>query len=157
MSADTLTQILGLIGTITGALALLISYRTYTNARPNLKVKVKKIEHYSDSFIEEKNMTIATRLAISNCGDRPTTLNEIEAQFTQEGKQYKFKEEFLRTVTDGEENIGYSKISVEPHETTDEYVYLKGLVSIIPQEIICNFRIYHTHGICSFRATSSKR
>ncbi len=157
MSADIITQILGIIGTSTGVLALIISYRTYANARPNLKVNVKKIEHYSDTFIKGKNMTIATQLAISNCGDRPTTLNEIEAQFTYKGRQYKFKEEFIRTVTDGEENVGYSKISVEPHETTDEYVYLKGLISSIPKEIIFDFRIYHTHGVCSFRETSSKR
>lgn len=149
---------LGVIGTITGALALLISYRTYANARPNLKVKVKKIEHYRETYLEEKmkKIVIATQLSISNCGDRPTTLNEIEVQFTHDGKQYKFKEEILRIGTDGEENTYHSKISVEPHETTDEYQYFKGFVPSIPPEIICNFRIYHTHGICSFKAISKQ-
>jgi hypothetical protein len=36
-------------------------------------------------------------------------------------------------------------MSIEPHTTTNEYLYLEGIVKEIQQEIECNFKIYHTH------------
>lgn len=160
MSADYFTQVLGLIGAITGVLALLISYRTYANARPKLNVTVKKCEHLYDKLTEEKSekIIINTQLSISNVGDRRTTLNETEIQFVHEGKNYAFKKDFQRTVYDDDnDELGFSKISIDPHETINEYLYFDGMVEGIEQEKIeCNFKIFHTHGEYSFKATSER-
>lgn len=61
-------------------------------------------------------MTINLVLSISNCGDRPTTLNEIEVQFFLKGKEYKFKKDLRRTIVDDEhEETYYAQMSIEPH------------------------------------------
>lgn len=160
MSADYLTPILGLIGTITGVLALLISYRTYASAKPKLNVTVKKCEHLYDKLTQEKSekIIINSQLSISNVGDRRTTLNETEIQFVHDGKNYAFKKEFKRTVYDDDNNeLGFSKVSIDPHETINEYLYFDGLVEGNEQEkIACGFKIFHTHGEYSFKATSER-
>ena len=114
MSADSLTQILGVTGAITGVLALLVSYRTYANAKPKLKVTVKKCEH---KLVEKNKIEINSQLSISNCGDRPTTLNEIELEFSQDGKKYKLKKDIEREVMDDDNEIlGVSKgVSINRH------------------------------------------
>jgi len=135
-------------------LALLISYRTYANAKPKLKVTLKKCEH---RLVEDNKIVINSQLSISNCGDRPITLNEIEVRFTQNGKNYEFKKEMERKVYDEDSSEEWiSKMSVNPHETTDEWVYFEGSVAGIQQEIDCYFKIYHTRGTCSFKATSKR-
>ena len=108
--------------------------------------------------MEENKVVINSLLSISNCGDRPTTLNDIEVQFTQNGKNYKFKKEIERRVYDEETNelLEVSKISVPSHETINEWIYFEGSVSGIQQEIDCYYKIYHTHGTCSFKATSKR-
>ena len=156
MSSDYITQALGVVGTITGVLALLVSYRTYTNAKPKLKVTVKKCEHYYRFEKNSEKININPQLSISNCGDGGTTLNEIEIQFMQDGKRYKLKKDIVREVMDDDNEIlGVAKISMNPHETINEFVYFEGFVKGKWQEKIdCKFKIFHTHGVHSFKAIS---
>ena len=158
MSVDTLTQILGITGAITGVLALLVSYRTYANAKPKLKVTIKKCEH---KFVEENSnkIIINSQLSISNSGDRGTTLNEIEAKFLQDGKEYKLKKEIGEEVIDDDagEILGEANLSINPHETINKFVSFGGLIKGNQQEKIeCQFQLFHTHGTCAFKATSKR-
>jgi hypothetical protein len=158
MSADVLTQILGITGAITGVLALLVSYRTYSAARPNLKVLTKKCNHFYRTPTSN-NITFHPQLSISNLGDRPTTLNKIEAEFTVNGKVYSAKQDIERVECDEEtgETLSTSKISVEPHSTIDKFIYLEINAEGEQQEKIqCTFKLYHTHGIYILVATSVK-
>lgn len=161
MSADTLTQILGITGAITGVLALIVSYRTYTSAKPKLKVTVKKCEHLYEKGVEKTNdkIIINSQLSINNSGDRGTTLNEIEAKFMQDGKEYRFKKEIGEQVIDDDtgEILGETKVSIRSHETIDKWVFFEGLIKGTQQgEIECQFKLFHTHGSCSFSATSKR-
>lgn len=162
MSVDYLNPIWGIIGTVISLFALLISYRAYTYTKPKLKVTVKKCEHSYEKYAEKNSdkINISLQLLISNSGDRGTCLNEIEAHFIHDGKPYKLTKGFERNVYDNnnEDVLGVTtQATLKPHDTNIEYVYLAGLVEGIQQEKIdCKFRIYHAHGVYSFKATSKK-
>lgn len=153
MSADILTQALGVAGITTGALALLVSYRTYAMAKPHLRVTTKKCTHFYNS----QTLTIHPELSISNRGDRQTTLNRVEAEFTVNGIVYTQKYDFHITEFDEEVRapVIVSKVSVDPHSTIEEFVIFEAETKGIQlNEIPCIFRIYHTHGTYEFKALS---
>jgi hypothetical protein len=70
--------LLSVIGAITGALAL---YLTYKSQKPDLNVKVKYCGHHyqkSDFFDSQMEMRFLSGIQIGNQGLRGTTVNKIE-------------------------------------------------------------------------------
>lgn len=92
-------SILGIIGTVTGILALLISWRLYSKQKPNIKIKVVKCEHNFPN-LSEKNKTrdirFWTKFQVKNVGDRGTKINAITLSFKTNGKEYHLKERNLQ-------------------------------------------------------------
>lgn len=80
------TLILGIIGTITGTIALFISFWTYRKEAPHLKVSVTKCEHKlipsSMSNSNVKTLNFWTTFQVKNLGDRGTRITDVGLTFT---------------------------------------------------------------------------
>lgn len=80
-SLNFLPLILGIIGTATGASAIVFSYLNYVYQKPNLDVKVTSFFHNyqkSEMFPPDMEILFFPILEIKNKGDRGTTISKIE-------------------------------------------------------------------------------
>ena len=151
-----ITLVLAIIGTITGVLALFVSFWTYWQERPKLKINVKRLEHKQDNNSLEK-IEFTLEFSINNRGNRGTTLNEIEMTFSHDGRNYLVRE----PIQDGAEDMegGIKKVNVNACKTIDRVVcfeeYFDG-IKVSKHNIDCHFTLYTTHGKLSFDATSEK-
>lgn len=145
-----INSILGIIGTITGIIALFISYWTFRAERPKLTAKVLEC-HHSYSKVEGKTrINFFATLEISNLGDRGTTINEVEVQFEINGKKYSFKKEYFRGLrAEGKRRW------INPHEIIEvQPDFSQELETMEKNRIACKFVIYHTHGSLTSEAMS---
>lgn len=144
---------LGIIGTITGVIALLVSYWTYRNAKPRLVVTAKRAEHIIDKKFP-KRIGFTFVFTINNHGDRGTTLNEIEMSYVDNGKVHSQKKE----IKDGYAMLinDVRKVNVNPHETIDRLILFDDDSIEEPPKVTMDysFIIYHTHGAYPFNVTS---
>ena len=88
-------SLLGIIGTATGIAALLISYRTYSKQKPNLKIKLTKCIHDFPNPNREpqvKDINFYANFQIRNVGDRGTKIENIVLSFIIDAKNYQAKE-----------------------------------------------------------------
>ena len=149
----TFNLTLGMIGTITGVVALIISVITYWREKPKLNVTIKRAEHIVDKKFPRK-IEFTFVFAISNRGDRGTTLNGIEMSYIDNGKIHSQKKEIdygnAMLIND------VRKVNVNPHETIDRLVLFDDdLIEEPPKETMnYSFIIYHTHGAYRFNVTS---
>jgi hypothetical protein len=143
MSEFLNVNLLGIIGTVTGIFALLISYRTYSKQKPNLKVKVTNCEHNLPAIIgfsQHGDMSFWARFQIKNVGDRGTSINDIVLSFKVDGKKYQFHKKYFRGLQvpenrwiDAGQTIDIEADFNEQFDGTEE------------DQITCTFTIYDTH------------
>ena len=145
-----INSILGIIGTITGIIALFISYWTFRAERPRLTAKVLEC-HHSYTMVEgKKRINFFATLEISNRGDRGTTINEVEVNFEIEGKKYSVKKDYFR----GNKNDSKRRW-IDPHEIIElepDFYYAVEMVET--NKINCTFKLIHTHGSLSAKYVS---
>lgn len=141
---------LGLIGTITGILAIIISVYTYRKENPNLKVSVIDCQHtFTVSTSQIKMVELFAEFHINNVGDRGTRINNIGLSFKIDKKEYSLKKAYWNAT-------GESKW-IDAHDNTDigANFYVK-YESDEKDRLNCVFTIYHTHNPCKVKFISER-
>jgi hypothetical protein len=152
-----ITLVLGLIGTVTGIIALLISYWTYRKEKPNLETEVLSLTHnFTPTSSNGKHINFWVRFRLKNLGDRGTRINDIGLSFKINEHEYDLKANEIREVTpDGLLKAGPDFI--EAHDTlvieADFYRTYEGKDE--QEKIDCKFTLFHTHGSYDFKTTST--
>jgi len=136
-----INTILGIIGTVTGTSALIISYLTYRKQRPNLKIEVAKCEHkFTTSKSKVKSIQLWADFKIRNLGDRATRITDVGIRFKANGMKYQFKKEL--SMDPKEDNIW-----LQAHDTFEFTGYFSNIFKSKEQEKLdCTCTIFHTHG-----------
>jgi hypothetical protein len=155
MSEFLNVNLLGIIGTVTGIIALAISYRTYSKQKPNLNVKVTNCEYgiSFDSAFHHRAINLWAKFQIKNIGDRGTSINDIVLSFTVDGKKYQFNKKYfgsprIALVPEGLEHLVEMSKSewIEAHQTRDiEANFIEQFDGTEENQIDCIFTIYDTH------------
>jgi hypothetical protein len=136
------SSILGIIGTITGIIALFISYWTFRAERPRLTAKMLECKHSYSMIDGKKRVNFFTTLEISNRGDRGTTINEVEVTFEIDGKKFSIKKDYFRG-----QRVESKRRWINSHEIIEvEPDFSKEIEMAETTKIDCTFNIYHTHG-----------
>lgn len=145
---------LGVIGTITGAIALFVSYWTYRKENPHLKVTVLKCEHaFTLSTSQTQSLSFWVDFEIRNVGDRGTSINDIGLLFRTDGVEYEWKKKYFRGLTSESQ-----KRWLEAHDTLKiEADFYDVYVGEEKEQIKCTFTIYHTHPSEKIEALSQRR
>lgn len=149
---QTTNMILGIIGTITGTIALIISYLIYRKEKPNLKLEISKCKHsYTTSTSQVITINFWASFHVHNLGDRGTRINDVGLSFVTDEKDYQFKK---RESMDPREN----DVRIEAHDTVNFSADFWGIFESEEKEKIdCVFTIYHTHGTMDVQFTSEKK
>jgi hypothetical protein len=148
--------VLGIIGTITGIIALFISYWTFRKESPHLETKLLKCEHdFAISKSQAKTISFWTEFQIKNLGDRGTTVNDIGLTFVDDGKEYNFKKQYYR----GRYGTGETQRKwINAHETMSvEADFFEPYEGNERDQIECTFTLYHTHGAEHVESISHKK
>jgi hypothetical protein len=157
--------LLGIVGTATGIAALLISYRTYSKQKPNLKIKVTKCVHDFPNPIREpqvKEINFWTNFQIKNVGDRGTKVENIVLSFVTDAKKYQIEER--KPYSDLSE---IARFQVQfPAQNESRWIAAHDSVNIgahfnIPYDgredkIDCVFSVYDTHRKYTVKGMSTK-
>jgi hypothetical protein len=133
---------LGLIGTITGTIALFISYWTLRKESPRLRMAVLKCEHsIKVQTSQVRTITFWVEVQVRNIGDRHTSVYDMTLAFEDNGKKYSFKKDYFRDVLPEE-----PRILIPAHDVVnvgaDFYHRYEGNDK---EQIKCTLAIYHTH------------
>lgn len=145
--------VLGIIGTVTGIIALFIHFWKLRRESPRLKIEVLKCEH----DFEEKKKTVSfwVDLQVKNLGDRGTSRYGMDLTFEDNGKERR-----LEMVHYGRYTVNDIKQKgwISPHETIkiSETVYAR-YEGDKKEQIDCTLTIYHTHGAEKVKTVSKKR
>lgn len=157
MSEFLNVNLLGIIGTVTGIIALVISYRTYSKQKPNLKVKVTNCEHkiYFESAIQHRAINLWAKFHLKNVGDRGTSIDDIGLSFTVDGKKYQFHKKYFGSPTialelpEVLEHLVEERSKsewIEANEIRDiEANFIEQFDGTEENQIACVFTIYNTH------------
>ena len=151
MSEFLSLNLLGLIGTLTGVVAIVISILVYRKENPNLKINVINCQHkFMVSTSKIKTIDFFAEFHINNVGDRGTRINDIELSFKVGEKEYHMKKS-------GFWNRTSESIWIEAHDNIDldANFYIK-YESDEKDRLNCIFTIYHTHNPCKVKAVSEK-
>jgi hypothetical protein len=150
-----ISLVLGIVGTFTGGFALLVSGLTYYYDKPRLSVEVKRFEH---TQIGNMITDFYIVLDVKNFGNRSTTLNELELNFSDNGKDFTAKEPLQeKFYTDPLRDM--VKVDVEAGKTIQRslfFHYTNFLLKELREEIPCQLKLYHTHKAVEFRAISKR-
>jgi hypothetical protein len=158
-------SLLGIIGTATGIAALLISYRTYSKQKPNLKIKVTKCVHDFPNPVREpqaKDINFWTNFQIKNVGDRGTRIENIVLSFTINAKNYHVKEtnrlselsEITRFQLQTSQN---GNRWIKAHDTVDIGSHFNiSYTGTEESNIECVFDVYDTHRKHTVQGISTK-
>lgn len=151
---STVNLVLGIIGTITGAIALFISYWTYRKENPRLEVSVPKCEHdFALSTSQIKTISFWVTFQIKNLGDRGTSINDVDLSFKNDGKQYRLRKKYFRGLA-----VESERKWINAHETMDvEADFYETYEGKQKAQIECTFSVYHTHGAKKVTIISRKR
>lgn len=151
---SNINLVLGIVGTVTGIIALFISYWTYRKENPRLKVAVLKCEHdftLSDSQI--KSVNFWATFQIKNIGDRGTSINDMGLLFRSNGREYHWKKKYFRGPNEVSEKRWIAAHDWDNIEA-DFYDTYEGTER---KQIDCIFTIYHTHSSEKIRVVSQRR
>jgi type II restriction/modification system DNA methylase subunit YeeA len=146
---------LGIIGTVTGAIALFISFWTLRKEKPRLKIRILNLEHdFAVSHSQIKTISFWVMFQIRNLGDRGTSINDTELAFIDDGKQHSLKKEYWKGYAHESERRNW----INAHETKEMKDDLYGRFDGNEKERMdCVFTIYHTHGALHVDAVSERR
>lgn len=144
--------VLGIVGTITGAIALFVSYWTLRKENPKLKIRALKCEHnVRVSTNNIKTLSFWTELQIKNVGDRGTSINDAEIEFEVNGRRYTFKKQYFV-------NAAAKNIWVNPHETTYvEVQFWEAYDGADLENLDCTLKVYDTHRCMNVAVNSHRR
>jgi len=163
---NLLPLILGIIGTATGASAIVFSYLNYIYQKPNLDVKVKSFLHNyqkSEMFPPDMEILFFPILEIKNKGDRGTTMSKIELSFIDDGKKYVSYNPTYGKKSEIADSWGKTIEQVEfrwitPSETIClNPVFVEWSKEFIPKETIdCILTVFSTRKNYKVKITSKK-
>ena len=151
VNIDLVNLTLGIIGTLSGVIALTVHLWRLKRENPHLELKVLKCEH---SFEKETNaISFWSEIELRNLGDRGTNLLGTDLMFEYNKKGYTLK------MTNQEQDIEDNSIRwIRPHETLRTLQTTFSKFEVKPRkEIECTFTIYHTHGAEKVKAKSQRR
>lgn len=157
-SLELINLILGIVGTGTGIIALVIHFFRLRSERPRLKVDIISCSH---QFGTTKNgstekIYIDPNFKVRNVGDRGTNVSEMHVSFRIAGREYSGKDAVYFHVANGRE---FSERKwIEAHATVEvsprfEIPY----DGPIEDSIDCRFALHHTHDKLTISGTSSQR
>jgi len=132
---------LGVIGTITGAIALFISGWTLRKESPRLRMTVLKCEHSIKVQTNQvRTITFWVEIQVRNIGDRHTSVYDMSLAFEDNGNKYSFKKGYFRDIP------SQGHILIPAHGVVniraDFYERYEGNDK---EQIKCTLAIYHTH------------
>ncbi len=153
-SIDITNLVLGIIGTITGSIAIFIHFWRLRKESPRLETKVLKCEHdFTFSKSQIKTISFWAGFQIKNLGDRGTSVNDIELSFEDDEKKYQLKKWYYRGTVEKSERRW-----INAHETIDiEADFFNTFEGTDKEQIDCTFNIYHTHGAKKVKTVSKRR
>ncbi len=154
---SNMNLVLGIIGTVTGIIALFISWWTLRRERPRLKVSVQSCEHhFTNPAPSLKNVSFWVKFQIRNVGDRGTTIIDVGLTLDDYWEKGHFKKLFWYA---NEKLIEDGKIWLNAHDVVD--IRADFVAIDYPSEdkdlLGCTFVIYHTHGAKTVEYMSQKR
>ena len=146
--------VLGLIGTISGIVALLIHFWRLRRESPRLEAKVFECLHnFTVSKSKIESILFWAHLQIKNLGDRGTSINDVELTFEDEEKEYRLRKEYFSAG----ELAGTKRKWINAHDTIEIKPYFREIFEGNDKEKIdYTFTIYHTHGAEEIDGTSQK-
>ena len=148
---EVVNLVLGIVGTVTGIVALSVHFWRLRRESPRLKIEVLKCEH--DFEEEKKTLSFWAELQIRNLGDRGTDILDIDLTFKNDEQEHS-----LRMEHHGELFEGDLERWIHPHETIKKskttFIRYEG---DIKERIDCTLIIYHTHGAEKVKAVSERR
>jgi hypothetical protein len=152
----TITLVLGLIGTVTGIIALLISYWTYRKEKPNLEVEVLSSTHnFTPTADNGKHINFWLKFRLKNLGDRGTRINDIGLHFRMNNAEYDLKAQQLNELLPN----GNCKVGPKWLEAHDSVIIHADFYRIYDgteaEKIGCTFTVFHTHGSYDFKTAST--
>jgi hypothetical protein len=153
----TFNLALGIIGTLTGAIALIISYITYRREKPNLKIEVLESKYnFTHNPSEKTHINFWTKFQVRNLGDRGTRIYDIGLSFRVDSKDYSLKKEFyLRVPLKRMEAKQAGTIWLGAHDRKCfQGQFVQEYDSTEKEQIDCIFTIWHTHGSQDAKFTS---
>ena len=154
----SLELILGIIGTATGVLSLIIHFIRLRKEKPVLKLEVTKCWHYLERRKNRQptfNLELESR--IGNRGHYGTTLSKIEVVFYDSRKRYLMESDYFHTLEHVTlmPTLPVQNLWIVLHKTTDTECVFRLEDAAIEQEVLkCSFILYRTHGKETFRVTS---
>jgi len=144
--------VLGLIGTVTGTIALIISYIVYRKDQPRLKVTITKCIHNFNDALTHINLWVTFQ--IRNQGDRGTRINDAGLSFSINEQKYNLKKQNFGEFHGG----SLTSVWIKAHDTESFTAYFsENLESNLKKKlesIDCTFTIYHTHEPLTIKTTS---
>lgn len=154
----SLELILGIVGTATGVLSLIVHFVRLQKEKPDLELEVTKCWHYLERRKNRQpTFNLELGLRIKNTGHYGTTLSKIEAVFHDGGKRYLMESDLFQTFEQVTlmPTLPVGNLWIGPHKTTDTGCVFRLEDAVIQQEVLkCSFILYHTHGKETFRVTS---
>lgn len=132
---------LGIIGTVTGAIALFISWWTLRKESPRLRMIVLRCEHsIKVQTSDVRTIAFWVEVQMRNVGDRHTSVYDMSLAFEDNGNKYSFKKGYFRDIPSQERMLVPAHDVV--HVKADFYERYEGNDK---EQIKCTLAIYHTH------------
>lgn len=151
---DTANLVLGIIGTVTGSIAVIIHIWRLRKENPHIETKALKCEHdYAVSLSGIRTISFWTDFMIRNVGDRGTSINDMDLDFEDNGQKHHLKKQYFR-----DRPVAEKRIWISPHETLDLSAdFYQNFQGNEKEKVDCHFTVYHTHGADNIKVVSQKR
>lgn len=150
--------VLGIIGTVTGVLSLVIHYVRLQREKPNIKPEVTECEHYLERRKDgQPTFHLILDLRIKNKGNQGTTLNKIEASFYDKQKRHLVESDLFQALDTVilRPALPVENLWIGPHKTINTRCRFISEGEVIKQRVLeCSFILHHTHGKVQFGVTS---
>ena len=154
---DIANLILGIIGTVTGSIAVVIHFWGLKKANPHLDIKPLKSEHsFKVSTSQVKTVSFWTEFEVKNLGDRGTSINDISLSFKDNNRKITARKKWFRL--DGEYPPN-DKIWIDAHKTLNvgaDFVAIE-FQGDDKDQIDCVYMFHHTHRTQKIETTSKRR
>ena len=151
---SSINLVLGIVGTVTGIIALFIHFWRLRRESPRLETKVLKCEHdFTVSISQIKTISFWIEVQIRNLGDRGTSINDMDVTFEDDGKTHRLKKRHFRGPR------GQSKRRwINAHDIIDVGAdFYETFQGNDREQIDCTLIIYHTHGSKEVKTISQRR
>jgi len=155
---DLANLILGIIGTGTGIIALLIHFFRLRWERPRLQGEIIECFHQFGTKNDGSTPAIFVKptFKLTNLGDRGTNISDIHISFTVGHKRYSSKETvYIHLLT-------FEEIKDRRWIEAHEIVQVKPVFEIaydgpLNDSIKCFFTLFHAHGKLTIKGNSKKK